>query len=96
MADVESRRGHCSASTKALVVPHTTHPTTIVDRVFPVAAARVWNNLPSFVTSSPSWPHSGIGLRLSYVRGLSARKTPNISYLLTECGTVKPDPISFL
>lgn len=53
VADVESRRRLRSASTTALVVPHTTHP-TIGDRAFPVAAARVWNTLPSFVTSSSS------------------------------------------
>ena len=53
VVDVESRCRLRSASTTAPVVPHTTHP-TISDRAFPVAAARVWNTLPSFVTSSPS------------------------------------------
>jgi len=38
-------------STSALVVPPTRRM-TIGDRAFPVAVARVWNALPSFVTDS--------------------------------------------
>jgi len=53
VADVESRRRLRSASTAALIVPDTVR-STIGDRAFPVAAARVWNNLSSFVTSSPT------------------------------------------
>ena len=53
VADVDSRRRLRSASTAALIVPDTVR-STIGDRAFPVAAARVWNNLSSFVTSSPS------------------------------------------
>jgi len=37
----------------ALTVP-LTRLSTVGDRAFPVVAARVWNGLPSFVTSSPS------------------------------------------
>ena len=53
VSDVESRRRLRSASTADLIVPRTMHP-TIGDRVFAVAAARVWNSLPPTVTSSPS------------------------------------------
>jgi hypothetical protein len=55
VADCESRRRLRSASTAALVVPATRH-STIGDRAFPVAASRVWNALPGFVTSAPSLP----------------------------------------
>jgi len=37
----------------SLVVPHSAHP-TIDDWAFPVEAVRIWNSLPSSVTSSPS------------------------------------------
>ena len=53
VADVESRRRLRSASTAALLVPRTQR-STIGDRAFPVAAARVWNSLPPIVTSAPS------------------------------------------
>jgi len=52
VADIESRQRLRSASTLALVVP--SRQSTIGDRAFPVAAARVWNGLPQVVTSSPS------------------------------------------
>ena len=55
VADVDSRRRLRSASTAALIVPRTEH-STIGDRAFPVAAARTWNSLSPFVTSSPSLP----------------------------------------
>lgn len=53
VADVDSRRRLRSASTCALVVPPSRH-STLGDRAFPVAAARVWNNLPHHVTQAPS------------------------------------------
>ena len=53
VADLESRRRLRSASTPALVVP-VTRLSTVGDRAFGVAAARVWNSLPTIVTSSPS------------------------------------------
>src|SRR5664279_2595912 len=53
VADLDSRRRLRSASTTALVVPRMRH-STIGDRAFPVAAARVWNSLPLAVTLSPS------------------------------------------
>ena len=53
VADIPSRRRLRSASSPALVVP-TTRRRTIGDRAFPVAAARVWNSLPSDVTTAPS------------------------------------------
>jgi len=52
-ADMDSRRRLCSASTFELNIPPTRH-VTVGDRDFGVAAARVWNSLPSDVTVSPS------------------------------------------
>ena len=51
LTDSDSRKRLRSASTPALVVPPTRRM-TIGDRAFPVAGARVWNALPSFVTDS--------------------------------------------
>lgn len=53
VADLDARRRLRSSSTDALVIP-TTRLSTVGDRAFPVAAARVWNGLPATVTSSPS------------------------------------------
>jgi len=47
--DVTTRRSLRSSSSTAVVVP-VTRCSTIGDRAFPVAAARAWNSLPSFVT----------------------------------------------
>ena len=47
------RLDSCNASTPALVVPPS-RLSTVGDRAFPVAAARVWNSLPDFVTASTS------------------------------------------
>jgi hypothetical protein len=55
VADMDSRRRLRSASTASLIVPSSTR-STIGDRAFPVAAARVWNTLPAAVTSAPSLP----------------------------------------
>ena len=52
-ADVESRQHLRSAMTNSLVVP-TTRCSTIGDRSFAAAAPRIWNSLPSRVTSSSS------------------------------------------
>ena len=52
---VDSRRRLRSASTAVLVVPRSKH-STIGDRAFPVAAAKIWNTLPADVTSAPSLP----------------------------------------
>jgi len=49
--DSGTRRRLRSTSSPALVVPPMRR-TTIGDRSFPVAGARVWNALPSFVTNS--------------------------------------------
>ena len=51
--DVTTRRSLRSSSSTAVVVP-VTRCSTIGDRAFPVAAARAWNSLPSFITSSSS------------------------------------------
>jgi hypothetical protein len=53
VADLENRRHLRSASTNELVVPRMRR-STIGDRAFPVVAARLWNSLPTQVTSSPS------------------------------------------
>jgi len=53
VADIDSRRRLRSASSSTLVVPLMCH-SNIGDRAYPVAASRVWNSLPSSVTSSTS------------------------------------------
>jgi hypothetical protein len=53
VADMEARRRLRSASTAALDVPRTAHP-TIGDRAFSVTAAKAWNSLPPTVQSSES------------------------------------------
>jgi len=53
VADLGTRRRLRSASTPALVVPPS-RLSTVGDRAFPVASARVWNSLPDFVTASTS------------------------------------------
>ena len=53
VADVEARRRLRSSSSSSLIVS-STRLSTIGDRAFPVAAARVWNSLPDHVTSAPS------------------------------------------
>ena len=53
VADLEARMCLRSASTSTLVVP-VTRLSTVGDRAFPVATARVWNSLPADVTSLPS------------------------------------------
>ena len=53
VADMPHRRRLRSASTEQLDVP-TCRRSTIGGRAFPVAAAKVWNGLPSDVTSASS------------------------------------------
>ena len=53
VADMPHRRRLRSASTEQLDVP-TCRRSTIGGRAFPVAGAKVWNGLPSDVTSSSS------------------------------------------
>jgi len=53
VADVPSRRRLRSASADQLLVP-SYQRSTIGRRAFPIAGARVWNALPSHVTSAPS------------------------------------------
>ena len=52
-ADVDSRRRLRSGSSAALLVPMTRRR-TLGDRDFPVAAAQVWNSLPTTLTSQSS------------------------------------------
>jgi len=54
-AELEARRRLRSASTSSLLIRRT-RLSTIGDRAFPVAAARVWNCLPQHITSAPSLP----------------------------------------
>lgn len=53
VSDLDARRRLRSSSTCALVVPPTRR-STVGDRAFPVSAARTWNGLSTYVTSSPS------------------------------------------
>ena len=55
VADMPHRRRLRSASTEQLDVP-TCRRSTIGGRAFPVARAKVWNSLPSDVTSASSLP----------------------------------------
>jgi len=52
-ADVDWRRRLSSGSSTALMVPMTRRR-TLVDRAFSVAAAQVWNRLPTTLTSQSS------------------------------------------
>ena len=54
-ADFEARRRLRSASSSSLVVRRT-RLSTIGDRAFPVATARIWNGLPPHVTSASLLP----------------------------------------
>jgi len=53
VADTESRQRLRSTSTAELIIPRVGRK-TIGGRAFPVVAAKVWNSLPSSVTSSSS------------------------------------------
>ena len=53
VADVEARQRLRSASSSSLIVGRT-RLSTVGDRAFSVAAARIWNSLPQHVTSAPS------------------------------------------
>ena len=53
VTDVKTRQRLRSASSSSLIVSRT-RLSTVIDRAFPVAAARVWNSLPQHITSSPS------------------------------------------
>jgi len=53
VADVEACQQLRSSSSSSLIVSRT-WLSTVGDRAFPVAAARVWNSLPDLVTSAPS------------------------------------------
>jgi len=54
-ADVDTRRNlRLRSSLAVAVVVPVTRRSTIGDRAFPVAAARTWNRIPSFVTSATS------------------------------------------
>ena len=49
----ETRQRLHSSSSSSLIVSRT-RLSTVGDRAFPVAAARIWNSLPDLVTSAPS------------------------------------------
>ena len=67
VADVPSRRRLRSASTDQLLVP-SYRRSTIGRRAFPIAGARVWNALPSDVTSAPSLAVFGRRLKTELFR----------------------------
>ena len=52
-SEIQSRKRLRSASSTDVVVP-ATRRSSVGDRAFPVAGARVWNMLPPSVTSTPS------------------------------------------
>ena len=60
-ADTEARWRLRSASSTSLDVRRT-RLSTVGDRVFPVAAARLWNSLPSHITAAPLSPSSAVVL----------------------------------
>jgi len=53
-SDLEARGRLRTASSSSLLIVCRTRLSTVGDRAFPVAAARVWNDLPRHVTSAPS------------------------------------------
>jgi len=53
VADVEARQRLRSSSSSSLIVSRTRH-STVGDRAFPVAAARVWNSLPDSCLTFPT------------------------------------------
>jgi len=53
VADLPGRRALRSANTDRLLVP-SVRLSSVGDRAFPVAAPRIWNDLPSTVTSAQS------------------------------------------
>jgi len=53
VADVEARQRLRSSSSSSLIVSRT-RLSTVGDRAFPVATARIWNSLPDLITSTPS------------------------------------------
>jgi len=67
VSSLDARRRLRSATTDALVVPPT-RLSTVGDRAFSVAAARVWNSLPGSVTSA--------AFRVRTI----PKKTPNTQY----------------
>ena len=72
VADVEARQRLRSSSSSSLTVSRT-RLSTVGDRAFPVAAARVWNSLPDLVTSAPS---------VAVFRSRLKTQMSNISYTL--------------
>ena len=76
-SDVDSRRRLRSASTAVLVVPRSKH-STIGDRAFPVAAAKIWNTLPADVTSAPSLPSFKRRLKTELFKRIYASDSANI------------------
>ena len=66
-ADFQARRRLRSASSSSLIVRRT-RLSTIGDRAFPVAAARICNSLPQHVTSASSLYVSRSGLKIHVFR----------------------------
>jgi len=53
LADVAARRRQRSVDSSTMLVPSTCR-STLGDRAFPVAAARVWNSLPPWIRAASS------------------------------------------
>jgi len=56
VSPTSARGGACARRQHPLSVVPPSRLSTVGDRAFPVAAARVWNSLPDFVTASTSLP----------------------------------------
>ena len=80
VADVEARQRLRSSSSSSLIVSRT-RLSTVGDRAFPVAAARVWNSLPQLVTSVPS---------VAVFRGPSSKPTCLTVLTLQTCDCTVP------
>jgi len=81
VVDIDLRRCLRLASTLTLVVPPMLH-STIGDCIFSVVASRIWNSLPSSVTSSTSLSAFRRHLKTELLCGVSTWIVPDDSALL--------------
>ena len=94
VADIDAPRRLRSASTSTLVVPATCL-STVGDRAFPVAAARVWNSLPADMSlRRHHCRHSRDGWRQNCLLGAthSSGRVWHIAFYCSRCSHV----LSFL
>jgi len=90
-ADVGTRWSLRSSSSTAVVVP-VTRRSMIGDRAFPVAAARAWNSLPLFVTSSSSLSTFKRHLKTYLLASCKLGADPGSPYLLSLCANTQVWP----